>query len=69
MQFSLAVDHLIQTRIDVEQQYPSLAVGSRVMRPARNNVQNAISLALREIDADADTPHNVYKEFVKARYL
>lgn len=62
---------LILTRLDVNTQYPSLAVGDDLMRPSRKRFQNAIALAiseLQDIQMLKKSPA-IYQEFIEARHL
>jgi diguanylate cyclase (GGDEF)-like protein len=62
---------LILTRLDVTTQYPSLAVGSEVMRPNRTRFHNAITLAMSELEDNQmlrKSP-DIYQKFINARHL
>lgn len=48
----IQASELIKTRLNVNNQFPSLAVGAEIMQPNRNILNNAIALAINEMDAD-----------------
>lgn len=64
-------DNLMQIRLDSTRQYPSLELGNRMLRPSRNNFNNAMALALNEIQSPDDGVVNrqVFEGFVRARHL
>ena len=64
-------ENLMQTRLDSTRQYSSLELGNRVLRPSRNNFNNAMALALNEIQSpDEDVVNRqVFEGFVHARHL
>lgn len=65
------VAELIQVRIEPTRQYPSLALGNRVMAPNRNNMNNAIALVLDDpVNREALARHpKIYKAFIDVRHL
>lgn len=65
------IEQLFITRLDVTQQYPSLAVGGTVMQPNRNRVNNAFAVAMNELSAENTIKNNplVYQEIQEARYI
>lgn len=65
------VSELIKVRFDLTNQYPSLAVGSEVMQPNRDRLNNALSLAMNEAvedDAQIENPE-VYRSIIQTRHL
>ncbi|MDH5184337.1 MAG: EAL domain-containing protein [Gammaproteobacteria bacterium] len=62
---------LFEVRGDASRQYPSLEIGATVMRHNRNAYNNAVALALYEIQAEGldkiDT--EIYADFIQARFL
>ena len=62
---------LIKVRLNVNNQYPSLAVGSKVMEPERNKLNNSIAIAMMEMDADNTQIENpkVYRTLINVRHL
>ena len=62
---------LINVRLDVNNQFPSLAVGAAIMQPNRNKLNNSIALAMNEMDGDSTQLKNpeVYRTLVQARHL
>lgn len=70
-QFKAQTEELFRTREDTNRQYPSLAVGSDIMQPNRNNFNNAIALALfalREESIDESNPA-LFATFIETRFL
>lgn len=65
------VVNLIKVRLDINNQYPSLAVGSEVMQPNRDALNNAIALAMNEMDSDKTQIENpeVFRKFIQIRHL
>lgn len=65
------VSNLISVRLNVNNQYPSLAVGATVMQPNRNKLNNAIAISITEMDADNIQTENaeVYRTLIQARHL
>ncbi len=62
---------LIQTRRDPAKQYPSMNVGSEVMQPNRNKVNNAFGIAIEELESENTLTKNpeVYQSITEARHL
>lgn len=65
------VTELIKVRLDVNNQYPSLAVGANIMQPNRNKLNNSISLALNEMVAEntLSTNPKAYNLLIQVRHL
>jgi len=65
------VARLIKVRLDVNNQFPSLAVGAEVMQPNRNKLNNSIALAMNEMDTDNTQIKNpeIYRNLIQVRYL
>ena len=65
------IEDLMQMRVDPTRQYPSLGLGSSMMQPNRNNLNNAIALVLD----DPITKHQlmdqpeIYNAFINLRHL
>ena len=62
---------LIKTRLNVNNQFPSLAVGAEIMQPTRNILNNAIALAINEMDTDntqVEKPE-LYRLLIKVRNI
>ena len=65
------VNELIRVRLDLTNQYPSLAVGAEIMQPNRNKINNALALAMNEAaddNAQIETP-KVYQTLIETRHL
>lgn len=65
------IDELIQTRIESTLQYPSLALGNRILRPSRMNIINDLSVILNEMK-DENTARKdlaVYQAVMETRHL
>ncbi|MDH5361290.1 MAG: diguanylate cyclase, partial [Gammaproteobacteria bacterium] len=62
---------LFEVRSNASRQYPSLEVGATVMQPNRDAFNNAVALALYEIDAEGlkKTAPDIYHDFIQARFL
>ena len=62
---------LIKIRLNVNNQYPSLAVGAEVMQPERDKLNNSISIAMLEMSADNTQVENpkVYRTLIRVRHL
>lgn len=65
------VDVLIRVRLNANNQYPSLAVGSEIMQPNRDKLNNAIALSMNEMDDENVQVKNpkAYKLLVQIRHL
>ena len=65
------VTGLINVRLDVNNQFPSLAVGAAVMQPNRDKLNNSIALAMNEMDGDSTQLKSpeVYRTLVQSRHL
>ncbi len=62
---------LIAVRLNVNNQYPSLAVGASDMQPNRNKLNNAFAISIAEMNAEntqSEAPE-VYRMVIHARYL
>lgn len=66
-----SVDELLQTRTDITQQYPALALARTNMLPSHSTFYTAADLAINEILEDPVTFRNqeVYQIFVQARHV
>ena len=65
------VVELIRVRMDITNQYPSLAVGAEIMQPNRNSINNALALAVNEAsneNTQIDEP-DVFKTIIQIRHL
>jgi diguanylate cyclase (GGDEF)-like protein len=65
------VNELIRVRLDPTNQYPSLDVGSKIMQPNRDKLNNLLALAILEANQDnsqIDNPE-VYKTLIQSRHL
>lgn len=65
------VKELIKTRLDSTNQYPSLKVGSQIMQPNRDRLNNLLALAIYESNEDGvqvKSPE-VYRVLIHARHL
>jgi len=65
------IDELIQTRTESTLQYPSLALGNRILRPSRMNIINDFSVILNEMKEDntAKDDFAVYQAVMETRHL
>lgn len=65
------IDELVETRLDSSRQYPSLAIGNRVMAPSVVDADNALAIIFNEMNLDgAQTQHpNTYRAFLRAQRL
>ena len=62
---------LIKIRLDVNNQYPSLAVGAFVMQPNSDKMTSSLSLAMNEMDAEntqLEKP-KIFRDLINVRYL
>lgn len=66
-----ATQQLIATRLDSTRQYPALTIANRAMAPYRDLFDNAVTVALEEVKADADfaAQLDVFQGFTRLRYL
>lgn len=66
-----AVAELIKVRLDVSNQFPSLAVGAETMQPNRNKLNNSITIAMNEMDTDNTQIANpaIYQTLIQVRHL
>lgn len=69
--FGKEAEVLFTTRMDTNRQYPSLAVGNEILQPNRNRMNNAIALAVQEVNAENKnrTDPEVYKEIISVQHL
>lgn len=65
------IDELIEIRLDPNRQYPSLAIGSDIMQPNRNNVNNAFGVAINALNGEEKLIENpeVLEVFINGRHL
>ena len=65
------VSELIKVRLDLNNQFPSLAVGAEIMQPNRNKLNNSIALAMNEMNNDNTqiTNPEVFRTLVQIRHL
>ena len=65
------IEELIEIRQDPSRQYPSLGVGSVVLQPNRNSVNNAFGLAINSLNGEEALPEHpdVLASFIRARHL
>jgi diguanylate cyclase (GGDEF)-like protein len=65
------IGELVVTRLDSARQYPSLAIGNRVMAPSVVDADNALAIIFNEMAAEgAQTQHpNTYQAFLRAQRL
>ena len=65
------IEELIVARLDPNTQFPSLQVGADTMQPNRNNMNNALALAVNEMrseDAQVNQP-SAYAYLIQSRHL
>ncbi len=62
---------LIKIRLNVNNQYPSLAVGAFIMQPNSDQMTSSLSLAMNEMDAENTQIKDpkIFRDFIRARYL
>ena len=62
---------LIKTRLNVNNQFPSLAVGAEIMQPNRNMLNNAIALSINEMNTDNTQTKKpeVYRLLINIRHI
>ena len=65
------IEDLMQMRVDPPRQYPSLGLGSTMMQPNRNNLNNAIALVLDDPISKNQLMKQpeVYSTFISFRHL
>jgi len=65
------IEDLMQMRVDPTRQYPSLEIGSRIMQPNRNNLNNAIALVLDDPITKTQLMNQpeIYNTFTDFRHL
>lgn len=70
-ELEVAIDELIQTRVDIGRQYPALALARSNMLPNHSVFYTAADLAINEILEDPVTFRNqeVYQDFVQTRHI
>lgn len=64
------IQELIEIRLDSSRQYPSLGIGSNIMQPNRDNVNNAFGLAINSLNGEealSERPE-VLASFIQARH-
>lgn len=62
---------LIEIRLNITNQFPSLAVGAEIMQPNRNKLNNALALAMYEASVDnlQITKPQVFRTLINVRHL
>ena len=67
----IQASELIKTRLNVNNQFPSLAVGAEIMQPNRNMLNNAIALSINEMNADSTQIEKpkVYRLLINVRHI
>ena len=65
------IDQLIKIRLNINNQYPSLAVGAYIMQPNSDNMTSSIALAMNEMDAENAQlkKPKIFRNLIKVRYL
>jgi len=65
------IEELIEARLDPNTQFPSLQVGADTMQPNRNNMNNALALAVNEMRTDNAqvTQPTAYAYLIQTRHL
>lgn len=70
-QLKAEIGELVATRLDSARQYPSLAIGNRIMAPATVNADNALAIIFNEMNQEAThTQHpHTYQAFLRTQRL
>jgi len=70
-QLQAEIDELVETRLDSARQYPSLAIGNRVMAPSVVDADNALAIIFNEMNQEgAQTQHpNTYQAFLRTQRM
>lgn len=65
------VKELIKTRLDTNNQYPSLEVGAKIMQPNRDRLNNALAISIHEANEEGGQVKSpeVYSALIDARHL
>ena len=65
------VIQLIKVRLNINNQYPSLAVGAFIMQPNSDKMTGSLSLAMNEMEAENTQlkKPEIFRDFIRARYL
>ena len=65
------VIQLIKVRLNINNQYPSLAVGAFIMQPNSDKMTSSLSLAMNEMEAENTQlkKPEIFRDFIRARYL
>jgi len=71
LKLKIDIEKLINVRNDVTNQFPSLAVGDKIMAPNRNRVNNFFALAINEATDDNLQTENpiAYSTLIQLRHL
>ena len=65
------INELMKARLDPNTQFPSLQVGADIMQPNRNNMNNALALAVNEMRSEniqAENP-SAFRYLIQVRHL
>ena len=70
-QLEAEIGELVATRLDSARQYPSLAIGNRIMAPAVVDADNALAIIFNEMNQEGvQTQHpNTYQAFLRTQRL
>ncbi len=70
-QLQAEIGELVATRLDSARQYPSLAVGNRIMAPSVVDADNALAIIFNEMNMEGvQTQHpNTYQAFLRTQRL
>ena len=62
---------LINVRLNVNNQFPSLAVGAHIMQPSSDKMTSSFSIAMNEMDTENTQLKSpkIFRDFIRARYL
>ena len=65
------VKGLIDVRLNINNQYPSLAVGAEIMQPSRDRLNNSIALSINEMEYENTQikKPRAYRLLINSRYL
>ncbi len=67
----IEIENLMQIRVDPTRQYPSMELGSRLMQPNRNNLNNAVALVLDDpvTRNQLMAQPEIFSVFIRLRHL